>query len=317
MIIDTLIAVGLWSSAAIASVSAGAFVVNWVRYAKTEWAKSTGISFLKHCYRKHLQLRKSARKGYAGEHQLARVLEKVKGEKKLLFNVLIPTGKDKTTEIDAMMIHETGVYAFENKNYDGSIGCVVKGKDREPRLENVKIDTPTWDVVYNPKTKMKMYNPILQNEKHVLFIKQMLRYQDIGAQRFFSYVTFNDDARIKGAPLEFKLSVEGQMLRLNQLRLDLNSKIPQRSKVLSAEKINQIVSVFEPFSRVSKQERREHVQRVNEIRSNEAEAENERVEVEPFRVPLNDAISSAQNTIPKDMSQRKSLSRDYMNMFRG
>lgn len=317
MIIDTLIAAGLWSAGAIASVSAGAFVVNWVRYNKSDWAKATGISFLKHCFKKHFQLNRSAQKGYAGEHQLSRQLEKIKGQKKLLFNVLIPAEEGKTTEIDALMIHETGIYVFENKNYSGSIGCFPQGKGKQQRLGNVKVDAPKWDVVYSPKDIKDMYNPIMQNEKHVLFIKQMLRNKNIGAQRFFSYITFNDDARIKGAPLEFKLSVEGQMLKLNLLKLDLNSKIPQRSKILSPQKISEIASVFEPFSRVSAQERKEHVQRVSGVRVNEPKVESEKDGAVPFRTPLNEAISSAQSTEQKADTQHKPLSRNYMNMFRG
>ena len=41
---------------------------------------------------------------------------------KILRNLYIPYGnQEKTTEIDALMIYETGIYVFESKDYSGWI----------------------------------------------------------------------------------------------------------------------------------------------------------------------------------------------------
>ena len=57
-------------------------------------------------------------------------LEKVSGQKKVLYNVLIPAGKDSTTEIDALMIHETGIYVFENKIIAADVASHTEGWQR-------------------------------------------------------------------------------------------------------------------------------------------------------------------------------------------
>lgn len=317
MIINTILTVGAWSAAATSGVVATAIAVNWYRYSKSIMAAASGESFFKHCYKKYIQKDKARRKGYAGEFELAKQLEKVKGAKQLLFNVLIPAGPNGTTEIDALLIHETGIYVFENKNFGGTIGCFSEDKQMPKLLGNIKADALKWDIVYNEKTVKSMYNPILQNEKHALFIKRLLAGQNIGSQRLFSYVTFNDDAKIKGAPLDFKLHFEGKVLAVRHLAEDLNAKISQRGAIITPQKMETITSILKPFSRVTEQARQKHRTRVAE----RSAQQNESPDIQPPKaeqfVPLNDAIHSAKNAASNSKDpQHKPTLKNYMNMFR-
>lgn len=60
-------------------------------------------------------------KGAWGEYLIYRHLKKMRGERRWLFNVYLPREGGRTTEIDVLLIHESGVYVFESKNYAGWI----------------------------------------------------------------------------------------------------------------------------------------------------------------------------------------------------
>lgn len=50
--------------------------------------------------------------GKKGEYHTYLCLKSLKGYKKYLFNCYIPKEDGTTTEIDAILIHETGIYVF-------------------------------------------------------------------------------------------------------------------------------------------------------------------------------------------------------------
>lgn len=61
-------------------------------------------------------------KGYYGEFLVLKALYKnIPGTCKILMNLQIPVSYEKTTEIDLLMIHETGLYVFEIKHLKGTI----------------------------------------------------------------------------------------------------------------------------------------------------------------------------------------------------
>lgn len=67
-------------------------------------------------------------KGYIGEFEvLSQILKSVEGKFKILMNLKVPI-EGKTTEIDLLMLHETGIYVFEVKNYKGIIYGDMNGK---------------------------------------------------------------------------------------------------------------------------------------------------------------------------------------------
>ena len=56
-------------------------------------------------------------KGYYGEYLVFfELYKKMAGNGKILMNLNIPTENGGTTEIDLLLIHETGIYVFEIKN---------------------------------------------------------------------------------------------------------------------------------------------------------------------------------------------------------
>ena len=61
-------------------------------------------------------------KGYYGEFLVFQELyPNIIGQSKILMNLNLPTPNGKGTEIDLLLIHESGLYVFEVKHYKGTI----------------------------------------------------------------------------------------------------------------------------------------------------------------------------------------------------
>lgn len=59
--------------------------------------------------------------GLLGEFSVYRALEPLEGNRRFLFNLYLPTRNGGTTELDVVLLHESGIYVFESKNYGGWI----------------------------------------------------------------------------------------------------------------------------------------------------------------------------------------------------
>lgn len=114
-------------------------------------------------------------RGYYGEYQVFKELYlQVRGNCKYLMNLHVPTESGYTTEIDLLMIHETGVYVFEVKHYKGTI----YGDD----------DGRIWTQYFHTTPNHKFDNPVLQNGYHIRALKYYL--PDIP---LFSVVVFSNE----------------------------------------------------------------------------------------------------------------------------
>ena len=54
-------------------------------------------------------------KGHAGEMQIYNVLEQLEGQKAIISNCYLPLKDSGTTEVDLILIHESGIYVIESK----------------------------------------------------------------------------------------------------------------------------------------------------------------------------------------------------------
>ena len=102
-------------------------------------------------------------KGYYGEYLVFKELYSfVPGACKFLMNVEIPTENGGTTEIDLLMLHETGIYVFEMKHYKG----IIYGRENDA----------SWTQFFKTAKNCKFKNPILQNQYHIRAIKRMFPF---------------------------------------------------------------------------------------------------------------------------------------------
>ena len=100
-------------------------------------------------------------KGYYGEYLVfCELYKKINGNCKILMNLNIPTEKEKTTEIDLLLIHETGIYVYEIKHYKGTIYGNDEGE--------------IWTQYFRTAKNNTFKNPVLQNAYHIAAIKKNL-----------------------------------------------------------------------------------------------------------------------------------------------
>lgn len=81
------------------------------QYKKTGYYEQTNYSYLSVLLNK----------GRLGEFYTYKYLEPLTGYGRYLFNLYIPKENGETTEIDVVLLHESGIYVLESKNYSGWI----------------------------------------------------------------------------------------------------------------------------------------------------------------------------------------------------
>lgn len=98
--------------------------------------------------------------GYQGEFDVFRALYRnVEGDCKYLMNLRIPTENGRTTEIDLLMIHSTGIYVFEVKHYKGTIYG--------------NVEDSIWTQFFRTSSNHTFENPVYQNGYHIRALKQL------------------------------------------------------------------------------------------------------------------------------------------------
>lgn len=168
--------------------------------------------------------------GDMGEYLVYSQLEKVKGYKKILANVYL-SSKSKITEIDIIMLHETGIYVFEVKNYSGKI----YGNE----------NTTNWQRYYYNK-KSTFYNPIKQNNNHIACLQKFLGND----YTYRSYIVFGKRCELK------KITYDKQktrVIRRDDFKKYINNDTKKLDKVLTIAEINTIYKNLETNILVDKE----------------------------------------------------------------
>lgn len=120
-------------------------------------------------------------KGYYGEFLVfCELYKNIPGNCKILMNLNVPTKKEKTTEIDLVLIHETGIYVFEIKHYKGTI----YGDD----TGNI------WTQYFRTTKNNTFKNPILQNAYHIEALKSI--FNDVPLKSVVVFTNRNCDIRV-------------------------------------------------------------------------------------------------------------------------
>lgn len=127
-------------------------------------------------------------KGTGGEYDLYRCLSPLEGYKRFLFNCYLPKEDGETTEADVILLHESGIYVFESKNYSGWIFG----------SENQTYWTQTLPAGRSGIQKYRFFNPIIQNEVDIKCLQRILNEPTIP---FYSYIVFGDNCTLKDVTL--------------------------------------------------------------------------------------------------------------------
>ncbi len=167
-------------------------------------------------------------KGYYGEFS---VLEKlffhITPPCKFLMNLEIPTKDGKTTEIDLLMIHSTGIYVFEIKHYKG----IIYGN----------VNDNKWTQFFRTQDNNTFQNPFSQNAYHLRALKELIPNTNL-----YSVVVFtNEDC-------ELKVENDNNELILSELHALISNLENTFNKYESKYSISDIDNSFSLLSTFSK-----------------------------------------------------------------
>lgn len=201
-----------------------------MKYKNSKYGQVSGNSFLKTINDR----------GNYGEYLTFQFLEKLQGNNKILTNVYIPR-EDGTTEIDLIMLNNSGIYVFESKNYSGWIFGDEKYKN--------------WTQSLKGGRKNRFFNPVWQNKAHINALKKLI--PQIENRYFYSYIVFSQRCELK------KVSVSNPNVRVvkrDSLFSILKNDISERPVALSDVQINEIYKTLEKYSLADAKMKERHVE---------------------------------------------------------
>jgi hypothetical protein len=200
----------------------------FIKYNGSSYKETSGNNFLGTVFNK----------GNYGEFLIYNSLERIENSK-LLSNVYIPKEDGTTTEIDLIMISQTGIYIFESKNFSGWIFGNEKNK--------------YWTQTFKNQEKHKFFNPIWQNNGHINALK---KYLSLEKDVYKSYIIFSNRCTLKNITLSspnVRLDYRSRIMRI--IKNDINNA----ANILSINEVNNIYSKLVRNTLVSDEVKRSHI----------------------------------------------------------
>lgn len=205
----------------------------YIRYSGSSYKVASGNSFFTTVLDK----------GNYGEFLTYSMLESLKAPHKLMSNLYIPREDGTTTELDLIMIAETGIYVFESKNYSGWIF----GDERYKH----------WTQTLPNKQKYKFFNPIWQNKAHIKALEAVIGIEDKELTK--SYIIFSERCTLK------KINVISPFVRVikrDSLMRTLKQEMIESRKVLSLNQIDRIYFSLKPYTLADAATKQAHIEAI-------------------------------------------------------
>ena len=211
------------------------------QYYQTEYASQTQNSYEQVMYDG----------GLLGEFLIFKALESLEGPRKFLFNLYLPKWNGDTTELDVVLLHKSGIYVFESKNYSGWIF----GSERQQYW------TQTLPAGRGQSQKHRFYNPILQNNGHLDRLYQILRPIHLlnGPPPYYSFIVFSNRCVLRDVPHK---SGKHHILYLGDLLSAIQENIENAGVRLTAEEIEILYNRLEPYTHVTDDVKQAHIDNI-------------------------------------------------------
>jgi hypothetical protein len=206
-------------------------------FKNSSYSGSSGNSYLSTVYSK----------GNHGEYLTYSILEKLDGEKRLLTNLYLTGENGKSTEVDLVMIHPTGIYVFESKNYSGWIF----GDDK----------SRYWIQTLTKGQKNRFFNPVWQNAAHIKALSLAL---GPGYEKYFvSFIVFSQRCQLKKITVS---TPDVVVLKRDYLLGYVKSQIEKRSPCFTTPEMDEMKECLAKFALADAETKRRHVESVWERR---------------------------------------------------
>lgn len=191
--------------------------------------------------------------GAVGELYVKDALQTLAGHKQFVSNCYVPKYSPKSdemtyTEIDLILLHESGIYVIESKNYSGWIFGSEGDKNWTQSLSG-----------RGKKRTYSFYNPIKQNKVHLNCLK---KYLDLdGRPPCYSFVVFSDRCELKKIELT---SGEHFVVNRRDLFQAVQKNAEAAGKRLTREEIDTLYRRLYPLTQVSEEQKALHAEQVRQ-----------------------------------------------------
>lgn len=166
-------------------------------------------------------------KGYYGEFLLfSEIYKYIPGCFKILMNLQIPSENGRTTEIDLLLIHETGLYVFEAKHYKSTIYG--------------KVEDTHWTQFFKTVENKRFPNPILQNRWHIEQLRKLIPNRPIHS--FIVFTSSECDLKVTGNLPNTTLCKKS---KIRQCFWDISTR---SESILNVQAIDDIFSALKIYS---------------------------------------------------------------------
>lgn len=187
----------------------------------------------------YLAANQSNIKGRAGEREVQKYLSKLDSNKYLIMHdITLRSEKGKTTQIDHIVIAQSGIFVIETKNYKGWIF----GNEWDPK----------WTQV-NFKRKDKFHNPIWQNYGHIKATQYVLNNEDIP---FISLITFSNSSDLK------KINITSSHVHTSYFSEVTTYIRNHKEKILSPIQMKKIYHTLQRANITDKNIKKQHVKNI-------------------------------------------------------
>ena len=214
-------------------------------YQQTDYFQATGTPYAQLC----------RDKGKAGEYLTWKQLQGLPGYKRFVFNCYFPTKDGRTSEADVILLHESGLYVLESKNYSGWIFGTETQRNWVQSLPTRR----------GRAQKNSFYNPIWQNQGHLKWLEEYLtRHLETGTALevpLYSAIVFGDECELKDIRLT---SGQHFVVRRKELLPALAQNAAQNGEMLTQAQIEQLYNCLQPLTQVSEETRRQHIRDVQQ-----------------------------------------------------
>jgi hypothetical protein len=183
--------------------------------------------------------------GLYGEYLIYRQLTRLEGSKRFLFNCYLPKNDGSTSEVDVILLHSSGIYVFESKNYSGWIFGTETQR--------------MWTQTFRTGRKEKFYNPIMQNSTHVKWLMNI--FPDIDKSVFFSIIVFSERCELKKINLTTSDHI---VLKRSYLLRAFVDKI--KNEVLPDDIIESMYQKLYPFTQTTEAMKTAHIDKITKER---------------------------------------------------
>lgn len=197
--------------------------------------------------------------GIYGEAVLAKTVAGIcskDGRKFVLMKNLYIPSRGGTTEIDSLLLHQTGIYVLESKNISGEISG--------------GIDDERWHQRMNARVEHTFHNPIQQNAGHIRalqhFLKENYSRSDLNVDDLpiFSAIVFSDRCALKRIPVQGENWI---ILHMFQLQDRLANLIKKQRTIFSTGQLEDLYWKLEPCTKVSDKVKAEHLKYIKTAHS--------------------------------------------------